>query len=279
MSQNQEASNSENQSNALFIWDTQSLFASWEDASWEEPNDFHAHFAAAIHISVNKPGRIVVPGGRTYRFRGAVVPPNEKHRQSMRDTYLLVLRIDPDSEDFARIERLVSSGISTFEPENLDKLEEGVRNLLSQEVPSAEEAELLAKMVLDMVGKEEATRKRELDSRVVKAIKHLREHPDLTEDISLSHIAKVVELSPDRFRHLFNEHMGISMRRYILHLRIKRTGFFLSKGMNLAQAAHSAGFADSAHFSRTFREMYGHSPSSIFRRPERIQMYYCGRQW
>jgi AraC-like DNA-binding protein len=37
----------------------------------------------------------------------------------------------------------------------------------------------------------------------------------------------------------------------------------LGRGVSLTTAAHAAGFADSAHFSRTFRAMLGIAPSAL----------------
>lgn len=36
-------------------------------------------------------------------------------------------------------------------------------------------------------------------------------------------------------------------------------------GVNLTQAAYVGGFADSAHFSKRFKEMFGISPSSALK--------------
>lgn len=37
----------------------------------------------------------------------------------------------------------------------------------------------------------------------------------------------------------------------------------MGSGSSLTEAAHAAGFADSAHFSRTFRRMFGVAPASL----------------
>jgi len=35
------------------------------------------------------------------------------------------------------------------------------------------------------------------------------------------------------------------------------------EGASLTEAAHAAGFFDSAHFSRTFRQTFGFAPSTV----------------
>jgi AraC-like DNA-binding protein len=42
--------------------------------------------------------------------------------------------------------------------------------------------------------------------------------------------------------------------------------------MSLTEAADAAGFADSAHFSRTFRAMFGLTPSQILKRSKSVQI-------
>ncbi|TFV92899.1 helix-turn-helix domain-containing protein, partial [Oxalobacteraceae bacterium OM1] len=64
-------------------------------------------------------------------------------------------------------------------------------------------------------------------------------------------------LSPERFRHLFLEETGIRFRPYVLWLRLETAVASYAAGSSLTEASHAAGFADSAHFSRTFKRMFG----------------------
>ena len=49
----------------------------------------------------------------------------------------------------------------------------------------------------------------------------------------------------------------------MLWLRLERAVAVFAAGGSLTDAAHAAGFADSAHLSRTFRRMFGLAPSSL----------------
>lgn len=46
------------------------------------------------------------------------------------------------------------------------------------------------------------------------------------------------------------------------------------RGSSLTEAAHVAGFADSAHLSRTFRSMFGIAPSFMFERSRLSVTFY-----
>ena len=94
-----------------------------------------------------------------------------------------------------------------------------------------------------------------LDWRIRKAITWAA--TQLDEQVRLADAAQVVGLSPGRFSHLFAEHTGLPFRTYLLWLRLTRAVERFAAGDRLTDAAHGAGFADSAHFSRTFHRMFG----------------------
>jgi len=75
--------------------------------------------------------------------------------------------------------------------------------------------------------------------------------------LSLPGAASAACLSPSRARHLFAEQTGLPFKTYILWLRISRAVELYASGASLTDAAHEAGFADSAHLSRTFRRTFG----------------------
>jgi AraC family transcriptional regulator len=99
------------------------------------------------------------------------------------------------------------------------------------------------------------------DPRIVKLLAWVARRLD--EPISLDDAASFVGLSPGRARHLFVEQTGLPFRTYLLWLRLMRAVEIYSGGASLTHAAHGAGFADSAHFSRTFRRMFGIAAASL----------------
>ena len=79
----------------------------------------------------------------------------------------------------------------------------------------------------------------------------------LGDAVTLPAAARAAGLSPSRARHLFVEQTGLPFRTWLLWLRINRAVGLFSGGASLTEAAHEAGFSDSAYFSRTFRRMFG----------------------
>jgi AraC-like DNA-binding protein len=74
-----------------------------------------------------------------------------------------------------------------------------------------------------------------------------------------SEVAEGLSLSEGRFLHLFSEQMGIPWRPYLLWHRVICAINAMTKGSSATDAAHMAGFSDSAHLSRTFRSLFGMS--------------------
>ncbi|TBN47188.1 AraC family transcriptional regulator [Pseudomonas sp. BGI-2] len=95
------------------------------------------------------------------------------------------------------------------------------------------------------------------DPRLIKVIEALRRGKTGRREL-----AAVVHLSPTRFSHWFVEQTGLPLRSYARWLRLTQALQHLAKGVRLTDAAHEAGFSDSAHFSRTFRALLGIDPSS-----------------
>jgi len=72
-----------------------------------------------------------------------------------------------------------------------------------------------------------------------------------------SEVASQLALSESRFLHLFSEELGIAWRPYLLWRRMTCAIQAIINNASATDAAHLAGFSDSAHLSRTFRNNFG----------------------
>ena len=102
--------------------------------------------------------------------------------------------------------------------------------------------------------------------RVKRVLRQLREQLGAADELSLETLARTAGLSPSRFMHVFTESVGVPLRPYVLWLRLQRACGELMRGASVTEAAHSAGFSDAAHMTRTFRRMLGTTPSELVRR-------------
>lgn len=87
--------------------------------------------------------------------------------------------------------------------------------------------------------------------------------PTLPEGLTAAVCARKLGLSSSRFLHRFRAHTGLPLRPYLRWRRLLVALRTVMAGASLTEAAHAAGFADSAHFTRTFRRHFGLAPSAI----------------
>ena len=84
---------------------------------------------------------------------------------------------------------------------------------------------------------------------------------NLEETLSLREIARRANLSVRQLERLFKQRLGCPPSRYYLELRLHHARLLLMRGASSILAiALAAGFASASHFSRRYREHFGHSP-------------------
>ena len=81
-------------------------------------------------------------------------------------------------------------------------------------------------------------------------------------EVERGELAAIVSLSPSRFSHWFRQQTGMPLRSYKKWLRLIHGMNLVLQGYNLTDAAHDSCFSDQAHFSRTFFQAFGVSPSN-----------------
>jgi transcriptional regulator GlxA family with amidase domain len=99
------------------------------------------------------------------------------------------------------------------------------------------------------------------DSRIHTAVWWLGRQSSATA-IDVNEIAKVLNLSNSRFRHLFRQHMGITPSRYHKLLRLEKARHLLRESfLNVKQVMAEVGWSDESHFCRDYKRVYGECPS------------------
>jgi AraC family transcriptional regulator len=84
---------------------------------------------------------------------------------------------------------------------------------------------------------------------------------NLAEDLRLSTIARLIELSPYHFARAFKQSFGQSPHRYHVGRRIERAKALLAEQtQSITEIAQTIGFAETSSFSSAFRKLTGLSP-------------------
>jgi AraC-like DNA-binding protein len=107
----------------------------------------------------------------------------------------------------------------------------------------------------------DASRARPLPPALKRALKHIRALDVLK--VSAAELAEVAGVGESHLLHLFGEELGVPLRRYLLWMRMKRAVAAIAGGSNATQAAHVAGFYDSAHLTKTFKDLLSLDPSQL----------------
>ncbi|MCP3097835.1 AraC family transcriptional regulator [Myxococcus sp. K15C18031901] len=77
-------------------------------------------------------------------------------------------------------------------------------------------------------------------------------------------VARRVGASTSLVEHRFRDQVGVPMGAFRAWHRMQAATALALGGRSLTEVAHTAGFYDSAHFSRLFRGMFGLPPSKVF---------------
>jgi AraC-like DNA-binding protein len=89
----------------------------------------------------------------------------------------------------------------------------------------------------------------------------------LSSDISIDDICSEIHVSPFHFIRIFKEKTGMSPHQYLLNARIEKAQELLSKGRySVSETAVLCGFVGISHFSSTFKQITGSSPSDFKKR-------------
>ena len=91
-----------------------------------------------------------------------------------------------------------------------------------------------------------------------RAANYIAEH--CTQALRLEDICQAAALSPSYLIRTFRQHYGMTPHAYLLNRRIQRSQHWLRQGHDLAEVALAAGFADQAHFQRTFKRQLAATP-------------------
>lgn len=209
----------------------------------------HSHHAIQLIRSLDSSFELIAEGEAT-RCGAALIPSGLPHTFSSDGDQLFIALIEPLGPRGTDLNVLAS---------NLG------RKCLDDRLPSVSKADIddPIQMADGMLGAllPDLPTYPTLSPHVTAALAYLDEA--IEGKPSLEEAASAAGISPSRLTHLFTEEIGIPFRNFALWLRLRRVVDQVSEGANLTEAAFGAGFSDSPHLSKVFREHFGMSPSAL----------------
>lgn len=243
----------------VFLWDEQALFLG-EAAN----TSLHASPAIKICVALNGEFRLKTnENGIWQNFKSAIIAPGQFHAIDGQNNKLALIILVPES-------RVAQPLIPIMNRKGISRIPVGVVQNLFPIISEFEEfngvsveSEMICHRMLKKIKNGEELLTSTIDERVSQSIEWLRAEQE--KQVSVKEIAANVKLSESRFSHLFSKQLNIPVRRYLLWLRLRDAIHLLANDVSLTDTAYEAGFADSAHLTRTFRQMLGIAPSSLLK--------------
>lgn len=240
----------------------------------------HSHHALQVTISMDAPFNFQCKKEQGV-FQGVIIGADIEHSlQGLKGQYVTLL-LDPELHPVKHIlGHHQTTGFAEIDASRLKLMRDFIQLLIADQACEAKgivENPIAALMsILSQSDCQQA-----LDARIETVIGYIAKAEHKMADVE--ELAQVVALSSGRLIHLFKQEVGIPIRRYLLWQRLLDACTYASlhahdelncegkPDMTLTDAAHQAGFTDSAHFSRTFKAMFGLHPSSFIKKSHMIQ--------
>lgn len=185
---------------------------------------------------------------------GLVIPPDAWHRVATVNQAVF-LYVDPDTFGGRAIADLLKAGPRVLSPDEAGQFQVIVADALAD----GEAADPISRLTR-LLGLSDAPRG-PIDPRIEDLLGRIATaDPPILDSRGL---AAALGLSRTRLVHLFTGAVGLPLRSFLLWTKLRRSMESVAAGSTLTEAAHLGGFADSAHFSRTCRAMFGINPAAL----------------
>lgn len=227
------------------------------------PSDPHAHFCLELTLPLD--GELdanLADGSRADGIGGALVGSNVAHRHRIRGRRMAQLIVGP----LTRSGRALRAGlgrrpVGAISVEEAEPFRQDLAGLVDD--GDLDRARVTAHSLvrhLSPIPPEPPA-----DPRVLRTMQRLL--GEFERNSPVRDLARQAGISESHLSHLFRRVVGVPVRTYRRWLRLRAGVILGMSGWDLSDAAHEAGFADQADFSRSCREAFGAPPSTITQRP------------
>jgi AraC-like DNA-binding protein len=263
-------------SDTIHFWHAPDLGADMFRARFEDFSyDLHTHGTACFALITRGAIRIRMRDGETVARTGDLyaINPDEPHAGwaadeggwSQRTLYIDLEQLGSRMSDAGSSLAAMSIRGPIIRDATLAKLFSRLHRHSEDNGPQLERDQLLlafARLLFDRHVSNAPAAPRE--ARESEAIRVARQYLDghLDQRVGLADLAATVDLPAYRFYRAFERETGMTPHGYQRQARVRTAQRLLRGGGELSQVAAATGFADQAHFTRSFRSRMGITPGA-----------------
>ncbi len=239
----------------LYLWPRQALYLGRSFDS-----EVHTHHAVQLAIGLDGPLCINKSTSHSQRFPAVVISSGTPHSLRSEGKWVASIYLEPESNDYERLVDYYPGESRTGY--KMVKVAPDLAGQLLELLKTGLNANMAHQLLKTVIKLSSDTDGQSLDPRIIRVLKYLNREPGL--NIPLVELAQHVNLSPGRLTHLFRQEIGIPIRRFVLWKKLRLAASAACDDKSLTDAAQIGGFSDSAHFTHSFKKLFGINPSFLF---------------
>jgi AraC-like DNA-binding protein len=251
-----------NKNSLLYLFDDQTIFLGRLNVCLD------VHIAAPV-VLITLEGTLIIEQDTTSdHCTSCLLSPGSKTKINFNNALLVIIYLDPFCQYYARLSHKfkIKKQKVYFEFIN-ESIFSSFFHQLYKEPLSPEKTVFESRRLLE----KNLMQPHSIDKRVHNAVSILKKSKD--KNISVDKLAEAVHLSVPQLYRVFKKQTGVAIRRYRTWHRIYIATQRFANGENLTDAAIAAGFIDSAHFTRSFRLIFGINPSFFLSASSNISIF------
>ena len=229
----------------IFNFDIERGVYSFEFSDLE--TELHAHPVVEIISATEGHFSIELDSRRKDDLTFAIIDANTKHKVSSHRAVLSILMVECNNSLLANY--LSGRGVEIKKDGLFAKSNFPSKNKLIAEVHNLANTTDL---------------KSPIDLRIKESITYIQEN-EIEYKSLMTILTSKVFLSESRLSHLFKQHVGISIKKYLVWDKLRKavSRYLMDQG-SLTEVSLQSGFFDQAHLSKSFKSQLGISPSKAY---------------
>ncbi len=251
---------------ALYIWNGMSAF--WGTSFNTSP---HRHETLQLVFDIDKEFKVKDKGSEWISYSSAVIRASHVHQFDSNNSIQLFIYLDEKSDYASQLtEKYLQNGnISHLQNSDIKKL----NNSFFKSLLVTTDCEALFKgfhKIIDHLIDFKAPVKK--DPRIVEAIEFIS---NINKPVPVKEVAQHVCLSESRLRYLFKHEVGQSIQSFMVWMKVINSLGMVIKGEPLSKTAYHAGFWDTSHMTKSYKDILGASPSSLSKFQHDLRIVLC----